>query len=117
MEHSSAQHVDVEMKHGLAGPGSVVDDGAESLRFYLPLASKLGADSKQMAYDSFVFLLGFAERCDVLSRNHQKVYRRLGIRVLKRYDGTVLVNDFGRRPALDNATKDAAFHGISEIRN
>ncbi len=99
MKHSSAHHVDMEMKHRLAGPRSVIDDGAEPFRIDVALARKLSRDGEEMSQEWFIFLFGFSERSDVLSRNQQEVDRGLGVQVLERYDGVILVDDFP--PALD----------------
>ena len=69
VKHSSAQNVDMEMKHRLAGPRSVIDDGAEPFRIDVALARQLSRDGEEMSQEWFIFLLGFSERSDVLSRN------------------------------------------------
>jgi hypothetical protein len=59
----------MEMKHRLAGPRSVIDDGAEPFRIDVALARQLSRDGEEMSQEWFIFLLGFSERSDVLSRN------------------------------------------------
>ena len=115
MKHSSTQDVDVEMKHRLAGPRSVVDNGAEPFRIDVALARQLSRDGEEMPQEWFIFLLGFFERSDVVSRNQQKVHGGLGIQVLERYDAVILVDDFRRRLTLNDAAEYATSHVTSMV--
>lgn len=70
MKYPSSHDVYVKMKHRLPGPRSIIDDGAESLRVDLALASKLRGDGEEMTQQRLIFFFGLGEGRNVPTRDH-----------------------------------------------
>jgi hypothetical protein len=113
MKNSPAQNMEVEVENGLAGPGTCVDDDPISSSLESALAGHARCYAKHPAQEGFILCAGIVERCQVLARNYQDMNRGLGMSILDGYHVPLLVENFARYAALDNAAKDAVVHGVS----
>src|SRR5215467_9027117 len=94
VKHASAQDVDVEMKHALARPRTVVDHRPVSFHIQLTLAGKLRGDRDKMTQQFFVVGGSVIQGNQMLAGYHQKMDWRLRMQVFKGERRFILVHDF-----------------------
>jgi hypothetical protein len=110
---AAAQKVKVQMKDGLPGFRSGIDDGAVS-GGEVELAGQFGGNPVQMAKHRLIGFPGFLGRCEMLSGNYQDVHRSLRIDVMKSNRGFILVHDPGRNLLGHDFAKNALGHCLSQ---
>ena len=101
--------MDVEVRHGFAGVGAVVDHEAEAvveLEFFRDLAG----DEEQVAEDRLIFRGGFADARDRFFGDDEQVDRRLRLDVVEDDAAVVLVFDAAGYFAGDDAFEERG-HG------
>lgn len=83
----------MEMKNALARPSPTVNHHTVTVLRNPLLLRQLIGDGKNFADQLFILLLDIEQRGEVLARDDQDVNRRLGVNILKRNNGTVLIDD------------------------
>ena len=83
----------MEVRHGFAAVGAVVDDQAEAVFGEALFAGDFTRGEEQVAEDGLVFGSGFGDARDRLARNDEEVDRGPGVDVLEGDAEVVLVKD------------------------
>ena len=96
----------MQVKDGLSGAGTNVEDGAVSL-LDLALAGDHGSGEMAAADDFCVTAFRFFQSCKMPFGNNQDVRRRLRINILKREDVFIFENLFRRNLAANDAAEEA----------
>jgi hypothetical protein len=107
-KRAPTQQVNVQMKNGLSGGPAGVGDQAKTA--YVFLCSNVRGFDQEMAQHFFVTRGQFGARNDVNIWHKQDVHRRLRMRIAKRRNVFIPVNDLRCRASSHNVAKDA-FHG------
>jgi hypothetical protein len=111
---TSAQQVDVEMKHRLPRARAYVEHGPISL-LDVPLARNLRRREVTAADHFGVFSLGFFQTSKMFFRNNQHMRGSLRIDVLERKHVLVLVDFLGGNLTAKNAAEKAIGRGVSHF--
>src|SRR5690348_2935383 len=102
----------MQMEHGLAGAGAVVDDDAE--RFAVAVGFReLAGDHHQVAEQCLILGRGVAQARNRLARNHQQMHRRARIDVLDGDAELVLVHERAGDLARDDLLEQGLGHAAS----
>jgi len=104
--------VNVQVVHGLARPGAVVDYGPVTFGVEMPLPGKLGRNHEEPAEERGVFGGGVLEGSQVFARDDEQVHGCLRVLVLKCDHVAVLKYDFGGCFALNYSAEDAVAHAL-----
>lgn len=104
------QHVEMQVLNTLAAVLPHIGDNAVALFIYAQLTALVGNHSVDVPQQCGIFFGQCCGRSNVLLWNDQKVYRRLGINVVKGQQRVVLIQfvggDFPRR----DFTEQTIFH-------
>ncbi len=93
-EPASRKNVEMKMKHRLAGALPVIDYHPVALSIESFVLSNFSRGEEQMP-DEFPIRFGHAvDVGNMLFGNDERVHRRLGIDILERGNGIILVDDF-----------------------
>lgn len=103
----TADEVEVDVVHRLAGILAGIDHGTIALRQSFA-ARDLGSSPVQMPEQFAVFFPCLRERRDVLARYYEDVNRGLRVDVRKRIAMIILVNGFGRYASVNDLAEKAA---------
>lgn len=90
---AAAQQVQMQMKYGLAGASTVVEDGTVACQ-QIPLSRQLRRHQVQFADHRLIFCGGLVQRFKVFSWAEQDVRGRLRADILEGEDFWIFVNDF-----------------------
>jgi hypothetical protein len=106
-ECAATQQVEVQMEDGLAGPCSVIDNGAVSRLLNCFFTSEPGGHVQKMPEQRFILGTHFRKRWNMLSRHHEHVHRSLGLNILNGNDALILIDNFGWYFPPNDLAKDA----------
>jgi len=101
----------VEVVHGLAAVRFAVDDKPCTLFGAAVTRGKFLGLEKQPSQKGRVGGVQFHYVFDVLFGNHQKMYRRLGVYVIKGKQFIILIQLFGGDFSLNDFAEDTITHG------
>lgn len=109
---SSAQNMEMKVKHGLATMGTGIDDKAvpgigNSLQFRNVVASQ-----HQMSEQPNIRILHFGNRRHMFSGDDESMSWRLRINVVERDDHIVFINERRRNGPRDDFAKNAFAHEV-----
>lgn len=86
----------MEVRHGFASIGAVVEDEAVTVFVESKLLCNLGSFNQQMTQHLVIVRMRLGNARDWFLRDDQDVNGRLRFDIVKRDDLIVLINDFGR---------------------
>ena len=101
----------MQVRHGFAGVGAVVEDEAVAAFFQAEFLRDFGGFEQQMAEGLMIFGAGFGEARNRFPGNDQNMRRRLRIDVAEGDDLVVLEDDVRRNFAGDDFFKESFAHG------
>ena len=102
----------MQMRHGFAGVGAVVEDEAIAAGFQAKFFRDLRSFEQQMAEDLMVFRFRFAEARDRLFGDQENVRRCLRVDVAEGDDLVVFIDNVRRDFAGDDFFKKCFAHGL-----
>ncbi len=105
-ESTAGKDVEVQMKHGLAGAGAVIDDHSVSLPVEPFIIRYFFCRQEEMSDEFPVCIVHAVNIGNVFFGNDEQVDRRLWVHVFKSGDRVVLVHDFGGDFFFDDFAED-----------
>src|SRR5690606_35799816 len=109
-ERTSAEHMDMQVEHRLAGACAIANVKAEVRQPFL--RRQPVGHQQQVAEQGLVLLSGITEFRDWLIRDPQAVDRRLRVDVADRQRMLVFVDDIGGDLPVDDLGKDGLRHSL-----
>jgi len=103
----------VQVRHGFAGVGAVVDYKTVTAFLQAKFVRNLGGLQQKVAEDLMVFRSGFGQARNGLLGNDQNVRRRLRFDVAEREHQIVFINNGRRNFAGDDFFKKCFAHNCS----
>ncbi len=91
----------------LAGVRALVDDQPVARVVYAMLGRKISGDEGHVPDQRFARLLEARQKCDVVNRYNQQMYRRGGADVLERDHAVIRIERCAGNFALDDLAEDA----------
>lgn len=97
----SAEEVDMQVRHGFASVGTVVDDNPEAV-FQTELPGQGRSHKEQMSQKFLICRLRCSETCEAAAGNHQHMHGGLGVDVPNRDTMRVLMLKLRRYRSFDD---------------